>query len=72
MPHLSHAKITELFKSAKNMKNKKRRDETLIEIRVGINYALNNSPTRLGPYQCFALVFRVSELLNRRRLLALT
>ena len=35
MPHLKHAKITDLFQCAKNMKNKTRRDETLIEIRVG-------------------------------------
>ena len=38
MPHLKHAKITDLFKSAKNMKNKTRRDETLIEIRVGLGW----------------------------------
>ena len=34
MPHLTLAKITELFQRANNVKNKTRRDETLIEIRV--------------------------------------
>ena len=38
MPHLKHAKITDLFQCAKNMKNKTRRDETLIEIRVGLGW----------------------------------
>ena len=39
MPHLTLTKITELFKSAKNMKNKTRRDEMLIEIRVRDEFA---------------------------------
>ena len=41
MPHLTLAKITELFQRANNVKNKTRREETLIGIRVGFGEGLN-------------------------------